>query len=890
MTRFPAAPPAMAVRLLHTCLTPDDREHVIGDLTEAFADRQDAGRWGNRTWFWTEALIFAGAAITARVASLTPGRFKRMTMTSLTQGFRRLRHEWRFTASVVLILSVGIGPAAAMLSVVDKVLLRPLSYHDPDRLAMMRIDLGQLAGHPGLSPAEAIDMRASGLFESVESETRLNEMSLSVDDRLISLTQMAMTSGMLPMLGVQPILGRNFVEADIPSFARPAAGPPGPPPTPPLQRVLIDHALWQRQFGSDPGVIGRIITLNDGPYEIIGVLPDDFRLVTGRAVPQRVDVYTPFRLTENRNSWQYPTLARLRSGTTFAAIQSQLDTLSARIKKDHPDMYDGRLRYTITPALDDMTSTTRPALRAALVGVLLLLIIALANAAALVIARLKTRDLDFAIRSALGAGRGALVTEVMSEAALLGLGGAIAGSLLAVVCIARIREVMPRTVPRWDQIGVSWALIAYAAALAVSGLVALGLVPVWRMARGRAWNALRSGSVQGGRAEGTISRLILVGAQVALTVALAFGSAQLARSAFELNRVSLGFDPNVATFRVPPDFRKFGGPDQLPALYQRIRDRVRQVPGVTAVGVVTHLPLSGSTMMDGYTADLTKEVSFDQSANYQAVTPGYFESVRIPILQGRDFIDQEDLTQQPVIIVDETLARTAFPGEASVIGRTLKLGWGLPNSRIVGVVGHAKTIEVGRVVRPQIYAPIGNLFQSWGIVTVRAGSNPMAVADQVVAAINEVGPGRAVSNIAPLSDNVTAARSTLVAVTGLVAFLAISAGLLSAVGLYLVIAHIVYQRRRATAIRVALGAPHRELVWRHARTSVLVMAVAAPVGIVLSLALAPLFAGIEFGVSARSTSSLMLALAVAFVTGLLGTTLPVLRAGRANIVAILRGD
>jgi putative ABC transport system permease protein len=883
-----AKPPRAAVRLLAMCLDESERESVIGDLTESFADREEAGRRGNRSWFWLQSLLFAGAAAASIAAGMAPASVRRTIMTSLSQGFRRLRHEWRFTASVVLILSVGIGPAAAMMSVVDKVLLRPLDYRDSDSLAMMRIDLGQLGGHPGLSPGEVIALREAGIFESIETETRLNEVSYEASGRLTSLTILNFTTGMLPMLGVTPALGRNFTEAELPTFRPPQPGQAPQPP--PVQPVMLDYQAWRQHFSGDPSAIGRVITLNGNPFQIIGVLPDNFRLVTGRAVPRRVDVYGAIRLQFTLNAWQFPTLARLKPGRTFDDTQRQLDAFAARMKKDHADIYDGRLRYTVTPILDDMTKTTRPALRAAIVGVLLLVAIAFANAAALVIARLKTRDLDFAIRASLGAGRAALAVEVMSEAALLGAGGAIGGSLLAIASVAGIREVMPRTVPRWEQIGVSWDLVAFAVVLAVAGLLALGLIPVWRMTRGHAWQSLRSGSVQGGKAEGTTSRLILVGAQVALTVALAFGSVQLARSAFELRHVNLGFDPNVATFRVPPDFRKYGGQKDLPRLYQRIRDRVRQVPGVTAVGIVTHLPLSGSTMMDGYSRDLTKEVSFDQSANYQAVTPGYFDALRIPILEGRDFTDREDAENQNVIIVDASLARTAFPGLKSVIGQTLKLGWGLPNAQIVGVVGHAKTIEVGREVRPQIYAPIGNLFQAWAIVNVRATGDPMALKDQVVAAIDEIGPGRAVSNIAPLTDNVTAATSALVAVTGLVAFLAISAGLLSAVGLYLVIAHVVYQRRRATAIRAARGAPQHELIWRHARTSAAVMIAAVPAGILMSLALAPMFAELTYGVGKRDTASLVLAVTVALAAGLLGTTLPVLRASRMNIVSILRGD
>jgi hypothetical protein len=293
-------------------------------------------------------------------------------------------------------------------------------------------------------------------------------------------------------------------------------------------------------------------------------------------------------------------------------------------------------------------------------------------------------------------------------------------------------------------------------------------------------------------------------------------------------------------------------------------------------------------MMDGYQADLSKEPTFETSANYQAVTPGYFATLRIPVLQGRDFTDQEDVQAQPVVIVDETLARQAFPGEADVVGRTLRLGWGLENSRIVGVVGHARTIEVGREVRPQVYTTIGTLFQITGHVTVRTAGDPRALAGQITAAVNDAGPGRAVSRIGMVSDHVDAAMSTLRAVTGLVIALAVSAGLLSAVGLYLVIAFVVHQRRRATAIRSALGASRRQVMWQHLRTSGAVMVAAVPVGVVLALLAAPVLGDLVYGVSSRDTASLAAAVGAAILAGGLGTWLPVQRAARANIVKILR--
>ncbi len=815
----------------------------------------------------------------------------------LQQAARRLRHEWRYTCSVVLILGLGIGPAAAMISLVERVLVRPLAYHDPDRVGIIRVSLGQLQMHPGLTMAEGIDFRTAGLFEAVEVAQRVNDVSFGSADNQVSLKLISMTTGMLPMLGVSPVLGRLFTEDDIPPpLPPPAPLVPGAPP-PPLpvfatQRTVIDFDTWQTHFGADPEVLGRVIKVDDFSYEVIGVLPRGFRLVTGRGVPQRIDFYVPFRLQYNRGSWFNTTLVRVKHDSSYEHTQQGLDVVAANLQTAFAANYRaGSLRFTLSPALDDMTRTTKPALRAAVGAVLLMLVIAFANVSALVVARLRTRDTELAVKTALGASRRALILDLLLESLVLGVLGAIVGALAGLVSVAVVRDVIPRTVPRWDEIHLGWDLVAYATGLAVLGFVGAGLLPAWRIARGTLIRAIRSGSAQGGKAESAGSRLVLVGAQIALTVVMAFSCVQLARSAAALRRVDLGYDANVLTFAVPFEFRAFRTNADRALLYQRLRDRIKAVPGVTDVAVVTNAPLSGLTMMAGYETDLSKAPNFDPSANYQGVTPGYFAAMRIPILQGRDFTDQEDATGQPVIIVDETLARQAFPGKADVIGETLRLGWGgLGNARIVGVVGHARIIEVGRAVRPQVYAPRGNLFGPSPIVAVRGHGDIRDRQTDIIQAIREVGPGRAITPLGMLTDNVTAATSTVMAVTGLVTFLALFAGLLSAFGLYLVLSFIVFHRRRSTAIRTALGASRGQVIWHHSRTSAVVLLAALPVGVGLSIAAAPMFAELIYGVAARDIPSLVIAVGVAVLTSVAGTLLPVLRASDANVVAILRGE
>lgn len=293
-------------------------------------------------------------------------------------------------------------------------------------------------------------------------------------------------------------------------------------------------------------------------------------------------------------------------------------------------------------------------------------------------------------------------------------------------------------------------------------------------------------------------------------------------------------------------------------------------------------------MTDGYETNLGKEPTFDQPANYQGVTPGYFKTLEMTFVDGRDFTDAEDAGTRPVIIVDESLVKTVFPNERHVIGKTLRLGWGLKNAQIVGVVKHARTIEVSREVRPQIYAPIGNLFQNAGIVVVRSTGDPSLLAGSIIAAINEVGPGRAVSKVAMLTDNVAAATSTLRAVTGLVTALTLCAGLLSAVGLYLIMAYTIHQQRRATAIRSALGATPRRVMWEHCRTSGVVALIALPIGALLSMGLAPFFSELVYRVGNRDPLSLALAIGIAAAAGMAGTYVPLRRAANVNILNSLR--
>jgi hypothetical protein len=365
MTHTSSDPPRRAVALLARRLPLAERDMILGDLTEVYADRVDRGARFNRLWFWLQAFAFCfgfAASPRARIRGSVRPRRQPMerVLSTLRQTLRRLRFEWRYAGGVIVILAIGIGPAAAMLSVVQKVLLAPLPYAEPDRLAIARLTLGQIQNHPGLSRAEITDLRElSAVFAAVEGASRRGEVSVGPNDGLEPMTSIAVTPGLFRMLGVSPIRGRHFTDADVQGDTR---------------RVLIGYQAWRSSFAGAENIVGRVIRLDGQQAEVIGVLPEGFRLTIGRGVPEPLDVYMPLLLDDNRSFWAFPTIVRLADGVTLAQANERVAALTAALSRDFPDVYTGaELRFELHPLLDDMVRETRPAMRAALAGVFLLL-------------------------------------------------------------------------------------------------------------------------------------------------------------------------------------------------------------------------------------------------------------------------------------------------------------------------------------------------------------------------------------------------------------------------------------------------------------------------------------------------------------------------------------
>ena len=788
------------------------------------------------------------------------------------QAVRRPLREWRYSLWVVGILGVGIGPAAVGLTVVDRVLLRPLAYTEPDRIGVLRVDVGALQNHPGLAQNEILNLRlVRGTFKTVEWVIFGNG-ALDAGGETVSVSTAGVSPGFLEMLGVSPVLGRPFRAEDLAD----------------ANVVMLSHHTWRGLFGGDPRVVGRAVTVWGKPRQVIGVLPPGFtlRLGPGSYAPPAVDLWDLVRAGYTNPTsgflWGWNALVRLQDGVSFEQANAALRAFAKRQRATYPKAYgSSALRFTVSPLLADLVREAKPAVIAALAGVVLLLIAAAVNASALVVVALKRRREEIAVRAAIGGSRAALLVDVWIETVALSVIGCVIGGGVAAWGIAGLRAVIPREVPRWETITFGWEFVALPALAASLVLLAVAGAAVWRLACGTPYDGLASASTRMSTPR-TAGQAILVGSQVAVTLVLLFGAVQLTRSAIALATTDLGFEPRqVVTFEAVMPGSDVNRAEEH-AKYQLTRERLAGLPGVVAVGAISSPPLSGRGTINTFTPDGTQAAAsgFEQAANFYAVLPGYFRSVQTPMLRGRDFTDAESEQGAPVAIIDETLARTAFPGQ-DAIGRTLGVGVPgghryprLPDPRIIGIVAHARVIEPTRALRPQVYLPFG--LWRWAPLsfTVRTENDPRAVIPAVRAVVRETAKGLPISRVRIVSESLEAATGVLRAVTALVVALALSAAMLASLGLYAFVAYVVMQERRVTAIRLVLGASPDSLLRMQLKRVLLILACSLPVGIALCVVGARFLGSLVYGVAAVDAGSLAAAATMGTFLGLLATFIP----------------
>jgi putative ABC transport system permease protein len=820
----------------------------------------------------------------------------------LHQSVRFLLRNRRFAVGVILTLALGIGANTAIFSVVDGVLLRPAPVKGLERLVMV----WETDRHSGTTrePASVPDY-----LDFVERATTVEMLSAFMAGEMnmvppagdpVRLVALSVTHQFLPMLGIQPILGRVFTDQDD----RPHGG----------NVVLISESLWTRAFGRESAILGRAVTLDEKPYTIVGVVPDvaDFgvlqvlssaaysRSYADRGSRTAVDVWSPLQPDSQslpRDTHPIFVSGRLGTAASPAAAEQELGSIAADLEKAYPSN-DGRGVF-VEPLSDIVFGPSRPALIVLLVAVALLLLVACVNVANLLLARGATRAREVAARIALGAGWGKLMSQFLVESLLLTLASALAGIALAFVALQAFLVIAPADVPRLSEVTIDLRVLA--ATLIVSTLTAIGfsLVPIFQARRIDLQGCLRGTAgwhMSAGPERGRLRRMLVI-SELALAVTLVLGAGLLIKSFWRLQQVDPGFRPAgvlKAEYQLPPgrypvNFSVWPNFKEMHAFTDALLRRVAVLPGVESAAVAGNHPLD-----PGYTNSFSVVGRETESRNWpeisvRRITPGYFRTVGLPLRRGRLLTEFDGTQAPPVLLVNEAAAQRFFPDQ-DPLGAKITF-WGSART-IVGVIGnerfHGLTAdEPLAVYLPLAQAPSAN---GAGVLLARTSGPPLLLSRAVQAAIREVDPGLAVFGIEPLEQTISRSLSLQRFAMTLLLLFAGLAIVLATIGIHGVLSYSVAQRTHELGIRIALGARPFELLRLVIGQGLLLVVAGVSIGLLGAAALGQLLKTLLFGISPLDAATFVLTAAVSTLVALAACYAPARRAARVDVTVALRSE
>ncbi|HTS65212.1 MAG TPA: ABC transporter permease [Candidatus Acidoferrales bacterium] len=801
---------------------------------------------------------------------------------------RMLRKTPGLTAVIVLSLAIGIGANSAIFSVVDALLLRPLPYPQPERLAAIWIHspgIGIFRDWP--SPGQYVDLvNENHSFEEI-SISRLTSWTLNGLDQPYRINGMRTSSHLFRLLGARPLYGRLLL---------PEEDKPGKPPV-----AILSYALWRRLFQSDPKVVGRSITLNGSQFLVTGVLRPDFRLnsevMPAEGPMDKADIFLPLPLgadaAQRRGDENYNLMARLKPGVSLQQAQADVDRIAARIREK--DKRDRTFGMSVVGLLDQVVGDVRRALLVLLGSVTLVLLSACANVANILLTRAAVREKEVAIRIAMGAGWQRLVRQLLIESVLLAVMGGAAGLLLAWWSLQVMRAINPGNIPRLEDIHINAGVLAFTFAISLLTGILFGLAPAWRALKVDLNTSLKAGG-RSGQASGGLRvtrhrlRGLLVISELALSLMLLIGAGLLIRSFVRLQSVPPGFTTDrVLAMQVAAAGTRYREDKAVVQFYREIGDRIAHLPGVTAQGVVSTLPLTGSVGWGGINVEgFTPAPGQELQVDIRIASTDYFPTLEIPLRNGRFFSDHDTAEGQQVAIIDDRFARRFWPRD-NPIGKHL---WFDPKKpmTIVGVVGTVKQYgldDEGKIVAyfPQQQNP-GNMM----FLAVRTASDPALVSGAVVSQIHAVDPNVAVYEIRTMADRLHDSLARRRFSTVMLGAFALFALVLAAVGVYGVMSYLVSQGTHDIGVRVALGAQRGDIVGMVVRQGCELVAFGVAAGLIGALALTRVMASLLFGVSATdwiTFSAVAVGLALVAVAA---TWLPARRATAINPIAALREE
>jgi predicted permease len=799
-------------------------------------------------------------------------------LTELRQDFayalRTLRRAPGFTAVAVASLALGIGATSAIFSVVHGVLLEPLPYRAADRLHEVRTLYPDGTGY-SLSPPDFMSVREGNrVFEQVEAYSNGTFTLLGTGEPR-EVHGANVSDGFFDLLGLSIALGRGFSREEN----QPGRG----------AVTVLDHEFWLREFGGDRSVLGRTVSIGGEPYTIVGVL------ASGARIPDETQMYAPLEYDSTfsgttaagRRGEYLRVLGRARAGADPAGIEADLRRVGTLLQTQFPGT-NGRLTFDATLLRELIIGDVRRPLLVLFGAVGLVLLVACANVANLLLARISARQDELAVRAALGAGRGRLMRQLMTESVVLGIAGGVAGLLIAYWGTHALIAAQPADLPRLEEIGLNRTVVLFTLATAVLTSLAFGVLPALQATGGALMATLREGGRGAGVARGTHRvRSGLVVAEMALAVVLLMGAGLLIRSFIELTRVQPGFRPERAmAFRVMLQGDRYRNGEQIRTQAGVLLERLRALPGVTAVAATNTLPLSGrGSLVDFAVGNAPPPPNVNAEIGMASVTPDYFRVLGTPLRRGRGFTDSDIAGSPLVVLINEAGARLWFPGEDPIGKQPTAAG---AAREIVGVVADVLQRDPGQPALPQMYAPMAQRTTRTLRFVLRSGGEPLTLAPAVRAAVSALDPNLPLADLVPLDDLLTKSMARPRFYTSLLTLFAGVALALAAIGIFGVLSYTVAQRSREISIRMALGASASGVVRMIVRHAMTLAAVGVAVGILGALALGRVLRSQLFGVSVVDPVTFGAVVLVLVASAAAASYLPARRAAALDPASALR--
>ncbi len=790
---------------------------------------------------------------------------------------RQLTKSPAFTAIAIITLALGIGACTAIFSVVNGVLLRPLNYAEPDRLVLLREN--QLPQYPefSVSPPNFLDWQKLAKSFTALAAYRGQNYNLTGAREPLRLAGSRVTASYFSVYGVAPQFGRDFLpEEDSPGRNK---------------VVILSHGLWQRQFGGAADAIGRTVQLNGEPHTVIGVMPADFQRSSNTELWAPMAFSDDEKAPDNRGAHYINVAGRLRPGVTLQQARSEMDVLARQLATQYPDSNKGwGVNVFLLP--DYLVRDVRVVLWTLLGAVGCVLLIACANVANLLLARANGRMREISIRAALGAGRGRIVRQLLTESVVLSLLGGALGVLIAKWGLDMLLAFAPANLPRAKELGLDGGALGFTFALSVQTGLVFGVAPAW-LATGHNLNETLKEGTRGSTESGRRwFRQGLVVAEVALSLLLLTGAGLLVRSFLRLSAINPGFEPaNATAVALSLPERKYDKPEKQQQFAAQLIENLRTLPGVQAVGLTHTLPLVGDWVLGFVIAGRPPIAPSDQpSTNYYAVSPGYFQAMGIRLVRGRLFTERDTDKAPHVAIINETLAREHFPNE-NPLGKRINITNGPDDFReIVGIVSDVKQYGVDKETTAQSYEPFSQKPYNNLTVIIRTAGDARALHNSIRAQVFAVDKDQPVSSIRPLevilADTMSRQRFAMLLLT----VFSMVALVIAAVGIYGVMAYSVSQRTNEIGIRMALGATTRDVLRLILRQGLGVIGAGLAAGLLAALFAARLVESLLYRTSAHDPlilGGIALTLgAVAFVACLI----PATRATRIDPLEALRNE